>query len=81
MDAKEAIDQLHPQRWAATPAAERLHLLEEVRDNIKEYADELAAEDARMKNGLMGEELFSLDESMVDRGAGGQHRDGVHRPL
>ena len=42
MKAKEAIDRLDPEKWAATTAAERLHLLEEVRENMKTYADELA---------------------------------------
>ena len=65
MNATQAIDQLDPQKWAATPAAERLHLLEEVRDNMKEFAGELAAADARMKNELMGEELYSDAVSMV----------------
>jgi acyl-CoA reductase-like NAD-dependent aldehyde dehydrogenase len=65
MNAKEAVDRLDPQKWAATPAIERLHLLEEVRENMKAYADELAGSDAKMKNDLMGEALFSHDESMV----------------
>ncbi len=65
MSAQEAIDRLDPQKWAATPAIERLHLLEAVRENMKTYADELAASDARMKNDLMGEVLFSNAESMV----------------
>ena len=65
MNAKEAVDRLDPQKWAATPAIERLHLLEEVRENMKTYADELAVADGRMKNDRMGEALFSQDESMV----------------
>lgn len=65
MNAIQAIDRLDPQKWADTPAEKRLQLLEEVRDNMKEYADELAAADTRMKNGLMGEELFSDALSLV----------------
>ncbi len=65
MKANEAIDQLKPEKWAATTAAERLHLLEEVRENMKRFADELAASDARMKNDLMGENLFSDAISLV----------------
>jgi acyl-CoA reductase-like NAD-dependent aldehyde dehydrogenase len=65
MNAKQAVDQLKPEEWAATPAIERLHLLEEVRENMKTYADELAAADAKMKNDIMGEELFSHDASLV----------------
>jgi acyl-CoA reductase-like NAD-dependent aldehyde dehydrogenase len=65
MNAKQAIDRLKPEAWAATPATERLRLLEQVRENIKTYADELAAADAKMKNDLMGEALFSHDASLV----------------
>ncbi len=65
MNAKEAVDRLEPQRWASTPPEERLHLLEEVRERMKQYADELAAADSRMKNDLMGEELYSDDLSRV----------------
>ena len=59
MNAKQAIDNLDPQKWAETPPAERLALLEAVRDNLKRFGDELAASDTRMKNALMGEELFT----------------------
>ncbi len=59
MNAKEAIDQLNPQGWAETSALERLHLLEQVRENLKRYGDELAASDSAMKNGMMGEALYS----------------------
>jgi acyl-CoA reductase-like NAD-dependent aldehyde dehydrogenase len=65
MNAKEAIDQLNPKKWAETSAAERLHLLGEVRENMKTYADELAASDAKMKNALMGEDMYSDAVSMV----------------
>jgi acyl-CoA reductase-like NAD-dependent aldehyde dehydrogenase len=65
LNAKQAIDQLKPEEWAATSALERLHLLEQVRENMKTYAGELAAADAKMKNDLMGEALFSHDASMV----------------
>ncbi|MGI9616683.1 MAG: hypothetical protein ACR2QO_27450 [Acidimicrobiales bacterium] len=63
LTAAEAMDQLDPERWAATPPLERLHLLEAVRGNCKTHADELGAEDAKMKNDLMGEELCSLSTS------------------
>lgn len=39
--AAEAIDRLDPEKWAATSPLERLHLLEEVRENCGRYADEL----------------------------------------
>ncbi|MEL6612462.1 MAG: aldehyde dehydrogenase, partial [Bacteroidota bacterium] len=60
MNAEEAIDWVDPQRWAATPPAERLHLLEQVRANLKRFGEELGAADARMKNGLIGEDAYSV---------------------
>jgi len=63
MKAKEAIDRLDPQRWAATPPAERLHLLEQVRENLQRFGDELGASDARMKNDLIGEDVYSVPVS------------------
>jgi hypothetical protein len=65
MNAKQAIDSLDPKKWTETPPAERLALLEAVRDNLKRYGDELAASDTRMKNALMGEELFSDPTSKI----------------
>ena len=65
MTAQEAYDQLDPQKWANTPVHERLHLLEEVRSNLKTYAEELATADTNMKNGLMGEDIFRNPESMI----------------
>ncbi len=64
-NAAKAIDHLDPGKWANTSPLERLHLLEAVRENCKEYADELAGADGRMKNDLMGEELYSLSTSKV----------------
>ncbi len=65
MTAQEAFNQLDPQGWAGTPLHERLHLLEEVRSNLKKYAEELAVADTKMKNDLMGEDIFRNPESMV----------------
>jgi hypothetical protein len=65
MTAAEAIDRLNPEKWAATSPLERLHLLEEVRENCGRYADELAAADGKMKNDLIGEELYTLSTSKV----------------
>ena len=65
LTARESIDQLNPESWANTPIDKRLNLLYQVRENVKIYGPELAKSDAKMKNGLMGEELFSEDESLV----------------
>ncbi len=65
MKAKEAVEWLKPEAWAATPAPERLHLLEAVRENMRTYPDELTASDSKMKNDLIGEALFSDPVSLV----------------
>lgn len=65
MNATEAIDQLDPVKWAETSPAQRLHLLEAVRANMKQYGDELAAADSRMKNDILGAPLYSLPVSKV----------------
>ena len=65
MIALEAYNQLDPQKWAATSIPDRLRLLEEVRDNLKEHANELASSDGKMKNDIIGEQLFSDAESKI----------------
>ena len=65
MTAEEALKQLEPEKWAETPAHVRLHLLEEVRSNLREHAVELARTDRNMKNRLMGEDIFGIPESMI----------------
>ncbi|PRY22240.1 acyl-CoA reductase-like NAD-dependent aldehyde dehydrogenase [Aliiruegeria haliotis] len=65
MKATEAIDHLDPQKWADTPPAERLRLLEEVRENMKRFGDELATADSRMKNDILGTPLYSDPVSKV----------------
>ena len=59
MKAAEAIDGLDPKKWAQTSPAERLALLEAVRENLKGLGDALATSDSKMKNGLIGETLYS----------------------
>jgi acyl-CoA reductase-like NAD-dependent aldehyde dehydrogenase len=64
MNAQDAYNQLDSQKWASTSVFERLALLEQVQDNLKTYANELGASDAKMKNELLGEELVSPAEGM-----------------
>ncbi|MBT2971308.1 MAG: aldehyde dehydrogenase [gamma proteobacterium symbiont of Ctena orbiculata] len=63
--AAQAIDQLNPQKWAETTISERLALLQDIRENLKTYGDELASSDTEMKNALMGEALFTDAMSKV----------------
>ncbi|WEI17179.1 hypothetical protein PY247_11520 [Acinetobacter proteolyticus] len=65
MKAIEAITQLNPNKWAETTPAERLHLLEAVRANMKIYGDELAVADSKMKNNILGTSLYSDPVSKV----------------
>jgi hypothetical protein len=65
MTAQEAYNSLDSKKWASTSAAERLHLLEEVRNNLRTHTKELAKADNDMKNELMGEEIFREPESMI----------------
>ena len=58
MKAQEAFNTLDPNTWAQTPIHERLHLLERVQANMREYADELAAADGDMKNKRIGDDLY-----------------------
>ncbi len=65
MKAKEAIDRLDPQKWAATAPAERLALIEALQDNLLEHAEELGAVDAQMKNDLAGPGAVSQAEGIA----------------
>ena len=64
MTAKEAFNQLDPNKWARTSVIERLALLEQVQKNLKSYAEELGEVDAKMKNNLIGENITSTPEGM-----------------
>ena len=63
MKAADAISSLNPNAWAQVSPAERLHLLELVRENMRAYKDELAAADAAMKNELIGANRVSTTEA------------------
>ena len=59
MTAQEAFNGLDPQAWASTSAVEKLALLEEIQNNLKKYAKDLALADAKMKNDFIGEKIYS----------------------
>lgn len=65
MKAKEAIDRLDPMQWASTSINQRLALLEQTRERLKERGQALAQSDAAMKNGRMNEDIFGIAESKV----------------
>ena len=65
MNATQAIDQLDPQKWTSTDAATRIGILKKIRENLREFGDQLGAADAAMKNNIIGEEIFSQEESLV----------------
>ncbi|MBQ0854844.1 aldehyde dehydrogenase family protein [Streptomyces sp. BH-SS-21] len=49
MEVTAAVDRVDPERWRATPPAERLRLLRLVRANIDRHFDELTSADCRAK--------------------------------
>ena len=63
MKTAEAIASLQPERWAQTPPLERLHLLEQIRENIKVHQDRLRQTDAEMKNALIGQDEVTLAQA------------------
>lgn len=56
--AQEAFDHLKPSEWAETSIEKRLELLKKIQDNMEKYGDELAEADGKMKNGIIGDELY-----------------------
>lgn len=64
MTAQEAFNSLDPQGWATTSATEKLALIEEIQKNLKTHAKALGETDAKMKNGLIGENITSAAEGM-----------------
>ena len=59
MDAQMAYASLKPDAWATTPLDKRLELLAQVQRNMDRYGPQLAAADGAMKNGLVGEKVYS----------------------
>ncbi len=65
MKAQEAYNYLDPQAWAKTDIPTRLALLEQMRENMKIYAQELGEANSKMKNGLVGSEAYSGADGMM----------------
>jgi len=59
MKAQDAFNTLKPDNWAAASLKERLAILKQVQANMMHFADELAAADGQMKNGLVGEDVYT----------------------
>ncbi len=64
MTAQEAYNQLEPQKWTEVSISERLSLIKQLQNNLLTYGDELAEQDAQMKNKLLGEEITSSPEGL-----------------
>ena len=64
MKAQEAFDQLDPQAWAKTSAQERLQLIDQLRENILQHAQELGRIDAEMKSSHASPGAVSPSEGM-----------------
>ncbi len=65
MKASDAFDYLTPNKWITLSPLSKIRLLEEVRRNLQTYKKELAHEENRLKNGLMGEQLYFSPESYL----------------
>lgn len=57
--ATEAINQLRPDVWSKTSIEDRTRVLEQIQQNIKTYADNLAKSDKKMKNKQANEKIYS----------------------
>lgn len=65
MTAQQAYDSLKPQTWANTDIVSRLAILEQLRDNMKQFARELGKADAKMKNEILGFEAYTTADGMM----------------
>lgn len=63
MKLDKAIQSLDPQRWSNTGPLARLHLLEQLRENMIRHQDELTQADVRMKNALIGADEVTLAQA------------------
>ncbi len=59
MTAQEAFNYLDPHSWANTAAVEKLALIEEIQKNLGKYADALGQADIKMKNDLIGADMYT----------------------
>jgi acyl-CoA reductase-like NAD-dependent aldehyde dehydrogenase len=59
MKAQAAFDALHPKQWAATDARARITILEHLQSNMTRYAADVGSADVKMRNNLIGEDLYS----------------------
>lgn len=63
MKLDEAMASLDPERWGQTGPIERLHLLEQIRERMKQFQEELTRVDANTKNALIGREEVTVAAS------------------
>ncbi|MEO1516449.1 MAG: aldehyde dehydrogenase family protein [Bacteroidota bacterium] len=64
MTAQEAYNFVDPQGWAKTSIQQRFSLLRQIQKNLATHSKQLGRADARMKNGLIGQDAVSLGEGM-----------------
>ena len=61
-----ALESLDKGSWSKTTPSERLSILNEIRQNIWKYQDDLAQSEAAMKNGRMHETFYSTKDSKIN---------------
>lgn len=65
MKTNEAMNHLRPEEWNKMSVNTKIALLKAVRENLKKHAPALAQSDMKMKNDLMGEEIFTFGISKM----------------
>ncbi|EHJ52520.1 aldehyde dehydrogenase family protein [Streptococcus macacae] len=65
LTAQEAFNQLKPEAWTQVSIAERLEILEAIKANMRLYGEELGQKEMKMKNNLVGANLYTQTDGML----------------
>lgn len=65
LTAQEAYNHLNPQAWTQVGIEERLQILAEIQANMRQFGQELGQAEAKMKNDLVGAELYTETDGML----------------
>lgn len=65
LTAKEAFNHLEPKAWTEVSIAECLQILSEIQANMRTYGEELGAAEIKMKNALVGTDLYTQTDGML----------------
>lgn len=65
LTAQAAFNHLDPQAWTQVSIAERLQILADIQANMRIYGEELGQAEMTMKNSLVGADLYSQTDGML----------------